>query len=371
MRHTKIQGRLTIFLPSLAGGGAERAFVNVANGLVERNVEVVVVLASATGPYLDDLSPAVHILDLNCRSVVAAIPGLVQHLLGERPDTLLAAMNHANIAAALAWRLARSSARLVLSEQIHVSSLFAEINGLSMFITRRLMRLVYPWAARIVAISDGVAADLITTFGLDSKKITVIYNPVINQRLLSQSIAPPHHPWLLESHSPVILAIGRLVLQKDFVTLIRAFKLVRNQRPARLIIFGDGPLREELLALARHLGVEQDISLPGFLANPFSELGAADLFVLSSRFEGLANVLIEAIACGIPVVSTDCPSGPHEILEGGRWGQLVPIGDPAAMAKAIEIALDDPAPIDVRIRAKDFSYDAAIDRYAEVLGLTC
>lgn len=365
------KGRLTIFLPSLAGGGAERAFGNVANGFAELGVDVTLVLASATGPYLDNILPTVRIVDLKRRSVAAAIPSLVRHLHQFRPDAILSAMSHANVATALAWRLAGSSARLVLSERAHFSSVLEEYRDPSMRFVYYLMRLTYPWAKQIIAVSEGVASDLMTKLNLNREKVTVIYNPVVDPLLLREALASPRHSWLSQKQTPVIVTVGRLIRQKDFATLIRAFALVRERRTLRLVIFGEGLLRDDLRAQAQNLGVDQDIDFPGFVANPFSEMGAADLFVLSSRFEGLPGVLIQAMACGTPVVSTDCPSGPHEILEGGRWGQLVPVGDPAAMAKAIEVALDDPAPIDVRIRAKDFSYVAAIDRYAEVLGLSC
>lgn len=364
------KGRLTIFLPSLAGGGAERVFSNVANGVAELGVEVTLVLASATGPYLANIAPTVRIVDLKRRSVAAAIPGLVRHLHQFRPEVLLSAMSHANVATALAWRLAGSSARLVLSERAHLSSVLDEYRDPSMRFVYYLMRLTYPWAKRIIAVSEGVASDLVAKLNLNREKVTVIYNPVVDPLLLREALASPSHSWLSQKQMPVVVSVGRLIRQKDFATLIRAFALVRDRRALRLVIFGEGLLRDDLLALAQHLGITQDVDFPGFVANPFSEMGAADLFVLSSRYEGLPGVLIQAMACGTPVVSTDCPSGPHEILDGGRWGQLVPVGDPAAMAKAIEVALDAPAPIDVRRRAKDFYYDAALDSYVEALGLT-
>ena len=364
-----VPNRLTIFLPSLAYGGAERAFTNIANGFVDRGVEVALVLAHAAGPYIDDISPAVRIFDLKRRSVAMAIPGLLRHLREYRPDALLSAMTHANVASAIAWRLANSSARLVLTEHTHLSSAFKEYRNASMRVIHCVMPLTYSLADHIIAVSNGVATDLKAKFHLNQEKLVGVYNPVVDTHLFHNALAPSCHPWLAQKKAPVVVTAGRLVRLKDFATLIRAFALVRSRRTLKLVIFGEGPLHGELIALARSLGVEQDVDLPGFVSNPFSEMSAADLFVLSSRYEGLSNVLIEAMACGTPVVSTDCPSGPYEILEGGRWGQLVPVGDSAAMARAIEATLDASTLPDVRVRAAEFSTDTAISRYAEVLGL--
>jgi glycosyltransferase involved in cell wall biosynthesis len=199
--------------------------------------------------------------------------------------------------------------------------------------------------------------------------MTTIYNPVVDYRLVTMAQASPSHPWLLSRQVPVILAAGRLVPQKDFTTLIQAFARVRRERPARLLILGDGEQRDALLALAAECGVRDDVDLPGFDPNPFAAMRAASAFVLSSRYEGLPGVLIQAMACGARVVSTDCPSGPREVLEGGRWGTLVPVGDVAALATAVAATLDDPHPPDVRVRTAAFSEEQAVERYARVLGL--
>lgn len=360
--------RLTVFLPSLAGGGAERSIGTVANGLAERGVEVDLVLARADGPFLGEVSSRVRVVDLGCPSVMAAIPGLVRHLRGTRPNALLAAMSHANVAAALAHRLARSAARLVLSERVHLASMLDEHRSLRMRLTWQLMRLTYPLADRIVAVSDGVANDLARHFG-GRERIETIYNPVVQPRLVELAAQAPSHRWLQQREAPVVLAAGRLIPQKDFATLIEAFALLRRQRDAKLVILGEGELRGTLVALAERLGVGSDVDLPGFDPNPYSAMRRCDLFVLSSRYEGLPGVLIQAMACGARVVSTDCPSGPDEVLQGGRWGRLVPVADPGAMAAAMAATLDDPQPPDVESRAAAFSAEAAVAAYAHVLGL--
>jgi glycosyltransferase involved in cell wall biosynthesis len=361
--------RLSIFLPSLDGGGAERAIGAVASGLAERGVQVSLVLGTATGPYLADLHPRVDVVDLRSPSMLRALPRLAAHLRGSRPDVLLAAMSHANVVAALAHRLARSRARLVLSERVNVSSLFDAYRGPRMKLTGALMRLTYPWADAVVTVSEGVASDITRHIPVQPDRVIAIYNPIVDDRLLQRAAALPAHPWLATPGPPVVLAAGRLIAQKDFATLLQAFASLRQGREVRLLILGEGELREPLLAQAQELGIADDLALPGFDPNPFSSMRAASLFVLSSRFEGLPGVLIQAMACGARVVSTDCPSGPREILEGGRWGRLVPVGDAAQLAAAMAQALDEAAPPEVQARAADFSVERALTRYAEVLGV--
>ena len=364
-----IGARLTVFLPSLAGGGAERAISTVASGLAARGHAVSLVLASAHGPYLAGLHPAVQVVDLAQPSLVRALPRLIRHLRQSRPTVLLAAMSHANVVAALAHRVAASSARLVLSERVQLSALFASRRDMAMRATHALMRLTYPWADHIVTVSQGVADDLPRHVGVDRTRIVTLPNPVVDAALLQQAAEPPAHPWLLEGAVPVVLAAGRLIAQKDFATLIEAFALLRRGRAVRLVILGDGELRSALAAHAARLGVAADVDLPGFATNPFAAMRAASVFVLSSRFEGLPGVLIQALACGTRVVSTDCPSGPSEVLGGGRWGALVPVGNAQAMAAAMATVLDDPAPLDARQRADDFGVERAVAQYARVLGL--
>lgn len=363
--------RVSIFLPSLAGGGAERAISTVANGLAARGgVEVSLVLGVANGPYLANVSPRVNLINLGAASVLGALPRLARHLRQSQPDALLAAMSHANVVAALAHRLARSRARLVLSERVHLSSVFGEFRGPRMRVTRALMRMTYPWADQVVTVSLGVAQDLPKHIPIPPERVVAIYNPVVDEHLLAQAVAVPSHPWLVRGEVPVVLAAGRLIAQKDFAALLEAFAVLRRQRPLRLVILGEGELRTSLLAQATRLGVQDDVALPGFDGNLFAAMRAAQVFVLSSRFEGLPGVLIQAMACGARVVSTDCPSGPSEVLEDGRWGRLVPVGDPVALATAIAAALDDPSPPDVRSRAAAFSVAQAISSYAHVLGLS-
>jgi glycosyltransferase involved in cell wall biosynthesis len=216
-------------------------------------------------------------------------------------------------------------------------------------------------------VSGGAADDLARTSGLSRDRVQVVYNPVITPAMLALAREAPDHPWYAHGQPPVILGVGRLTRQKDFATLVRAFALARQQRPARLIILGEGEDRAALEALIRELGVADDVALPGFRDNAMAYMAGSALFVLSSAWEGLPTVLIEALAAGARVVSTDCPSGPREILQGGRLGALVPVGDAAALAAAMGEALARPAAPPPADALAPFTRDAAVDRYLHLI----
>lgn len=230
-----------------------------------------------------------------------------------------------------------------------------------------LMRWVYPWADSVVAVSQGVADDLVRTLGIDATRVKVIYNPVVDETLFDKAKQPLEHPWFKQGEPPVVLAVGRLTEQKDFETLIRAFAVVRAKRVVRLLILGEGELRFQLETLVNQLGLKDDVALPGFVANPFGYMARASVFVLSSRWEGLPTVLLEAMACGAQVVSTDCPSGPREILEDGKWGLLVPVENVSTLAQAITLKLDEFEGPDVKRRAMDFGADQAVQKYFRLM----
>jgi glycosyltransferase involved in cell wall biosynthesis len=231
-----------------------------------------------------------------------------------------------------------------------------------------LARRTYLMADAIVAVSEGVAQDLVAHAGVSRERITKIYNPVVTAELLVRAKEPLDHPWLKPGEPPIILGTGRLVSPKDFSTLLRAFARVRAQRKSRLIILGEGNRRNELEYLAQKLGVSNDVALPGFVANPCAYMARASVFVLSSAWEGFGNVIVEALACGCPVVSTDCPNGPSEILGDGAYGPLVPVGDDAAMADAILAILESSTESGrLQARAAEFSAERAVDDYLDVL----
>ena len=260
--------------------------------------------------------------------------------------------------ATMAMRLARHKARVVAV--LH-----------NVFKTERAIRKAgksFPYADAAVGVSLGVTAELAKVSGISANRLHTIYNPIVSKNLLQKANETPDHPWFNNTGPPIVLAIGRLDKQKDFPTLLTAFARLLDQCSARLVVLGEGPLRPTLLALAHNLHISEHVDFPGFVSNPFAYLAKARLFVLSSRYEGFGNVLVEAMACGCPVISTDCRSGPAEILENGRWGKLVPTEDPEALAQAMIHTMDTPSQRDaLRERASYFSVERAVDRYEELL----
>ncbi len=362
--------RIALFLPNLEGGGAERVMVNLASGFLERGHQVDLVLAQARGPLLASIPERARRIDLQAARVLAAVPGLARYLRREAPDALISAPDHANLAALWARLLARSRTRVCITHHIHPSLSRKNSPKLQEKLAPALLRLFQGGAAAVVAVSGGVADDLARLAGIPRARITVIHNPAVGPELEKLKGATLDHPWFAPGGPPVILAAGRLSAQKDYPTLLRAFARLRAGRLARLLILGEGEERQALLALARELGVADEVGLPGYVANPYPYMAHCGVFALSSAWEGFGLVLAEALACGAQVVSTDCPSGPAEVLENGKYGRLVPVGDPPALAAAIADALDHPLPKELLFRrAAEFSVGAAAGKYLHVLGL--
>ncbi|WP_198038372.1 glycosyltransferase [Skermanella stibiiresistens] len=360
--------RIAVFLQDLYGGGAERVMLALATGIARRGIPVDLVLVRREGAYVEDIPANVRVIELGSRRTVNSVMALARYLKRERPTVLLTALVHVNIAALLARLIAGGSTRIAITEHNQISRNMGPTASSTVRMAYRLVPYLYPRAARIIAVSAGVADDLTRFARIKRSRIEVAHNPVVTEDLLTRAAQPVNHPWLAEGEPPVILGVGRLSEQKDFANLLRAFARLRASRPARLMILGEGKLRPELERLADELGIAADVQLPGFVDNPMAFMAKASLFVLSSRFEGLPTVLIEAIACGTNVVSTDCPSGPSEILEGGRLGGLAPVGDPEALARAMGEALENPVPAALlRAKADEFTADRAVDRYLELL----
>jgi glycosyltransferase involved in cell wall biosynthesis len=316
--------------------------VNLAQGITEQGFPLDVVLVAAEGTFLDHLPPAVRVVDLRASRVRRSLGPLRGYLRRERPRVLVSSQSHANLVALWAAKLAGGATPVVVTEHNTLSQTTRREGAVAGSLWPRLLRTFYPWAAAVVAVSRGAADDLASVTGLPRDRIEVVYNPVITQSLLDMARQVPDHPWFGPGEPPVVLGAGRLTPQKDFPTLIRAFAEVRRHRPGRLIILGEGEDRPALVTLAGELGVADDVALPGFRPNAFAYMARSSLFVLSSAWEGLPTVLIEALAVGTRVVSTDCPSGPREILQDGRLGALVPVGNPAALAGAMLDALARP-----------------------------
>lgn len=365
--HQNNATQLALYLPTLCGGGAERVMVLLANGFAQRGYMVDLVLASAKGPYLKDVDENVRVIDLKAGRVIKSLLPLARYLRRERPAALLSAMGHTNVVALAARAIARVRVRVVVSEHSNFSIPQAHKYSLRVALVKRLMHVLYRRADKIVAVSEGVAEDLARNLKLQRKHIVAIYNPVLTPELHRMSSKPCKHPWLQPDQPPVILAVGRLVKVKDFTTLIEAFARLYQQHSVRLIILGEGELRQELEALVQTRGLGDSVELPGFVDNPFAYMRCSAIFVLSSRREGFGNVLVEAMACGTPAVSTDCPSGPTEILENGKWGRLVPVGDAQALAEAMASTLENSEHPDVAARAAIFNQDSAVEDYLAVM----
>ncbi|MGH7580028.1 MAG: glycosyltransferase [Gemmatimonadales bacterium] len=361
------QGPIAFFLPGLHGGGAERIMLNLAQGITERGLPVDLVLAAATGPLLDHLPPAVRLVDLRARRVLLSIGALARYLRRERPRVLVSSLSHANLVALWAARLAGRVTPVVVTEHNTMSRTAAEQGWLERGLWPPVLRAFYPWASHVVAVSRDAADDFARETGIPRDRVRVVYNPVITPAMMALARKAPDHPWLAPDQPPVILGVGRLTRQKDFPTLIRAFAGVRARRPAHLIILGEGEERPALEALVGELGLADDVSLPGFSDHAMAYMARSALFVLSSAWEGLPTVLIEALAAGSRVVSTDCPSGPREILQEGRLGTLVPVGDVGALTSAMLQALDCPSGALPPDALAPFTRDAAVDNYLRLI----
>ncbi len=361
--------KVALFLPLLGGGGAERVFANLSYGLVQAGLEVDLVLGQVSGDYLHLLPDSVHVVDLGGHRILKSVRPLAQYLRQAQPDVLFSTLDHANLVALWARWWARSKTRIVLRIASTLSVYLKNTEHAQDRWLRYLIPLFYRFADGITANSQASAEDAAKVARVDPARVRVIYNPSVPPTLQERKNAQPDHVFFTQD-LPVILGVGRLNMSKDFATLIGAFAKVRQQMPVKLLILGKGPERDNLLQLARSLDVGQDVSLPGFAANPYAYMAHADAFVLPSRYEGLPNVLIEAIACGCSPISTNSPGGSAEILGHGQYGRLVPVGNINALADAILQTLQNPiAPEKLAQRAQDFTLDATLPQYLDLLGL--
>ncbi len=367
--------------------------------MLERGRRVDLLLCRAKGPLLEVIPEGVNVIELPAsgglasralltaqvglralRPVVLAkkiapevtrVSALARYLDNHGPDALLSALTYANLTALWANQLAKHPVPVVVSERNALATACADPRRYRKWRFRYLPPLVrhtYPQSAAVVAVSEHVERELREDIGLQHPRLVTLHNPVVDENLRKQAAQPLDHPWFAPHQPPVVLAVGRLTQQKDLPTLLHAFALLRERRPARLMILGDGDLREELTALCERLHIAENVALPGFVMNPFPYMARAGVLALTSVYEGLPGVLIQAMACGCPVVSTDCRGGSREILVDGKYGPLVPVGDAPSLADALTAQLQQPTPSEqLRQRANDFGVTQATTRYLALL----
>ena len=357
--------KVAVFLANLTVGGAERVTINLAKGLADRGHEVDLVVARGEGKLVSDVPSSVNLVELKIGrapgiGILGAVPELVSYLRHQRPAAIISSLTHTNVAAITAMVVSGIETTSIVIEHLNP--------GTAVLSTRKrlgfeLATRLYPLADEIVAVSDGVASGVASLVDIPKDDFTVIENPVVTEDLLTESKTDIDCPWFRDDETDVIISLGRLSTQKDIPTLIDAFDQLEDDG-VRLGVVGQGDKFESIQADISERGLTERVWLPGYVENPFRYIQAADAFVLSSKREGLPTVLIEALACGCPVVSTDCPSGPAEVLNHGEYGSLVPVGRPDILADAIRETLDDPAhPDHLRSRAEEFTVDAAAERY--------
>lgn len=338
--------------------------VNLAAGFSKWGFDVDLVAPQVAGEFQEQIPSQVRVVHLKTGRVLTSLPRFIKYLHRERPAVVITAMEHSSVAAIWGRGLANVRTRLIATVHTNLTEVVKHAPAAKV----RLVPLVCRWflhrADAIVAVSQGVADDLAAHAPKTRSRIKVIYNPIITESVLAQARQPVDHPWFQSGQPPVILGAGRLVPQKDFATLLRAFARVREQRAARLLVLGEGPERPHLNRLAGELGIQNYVSLAGYEQNPYKYMSKASVFVLSSAWEGFGNVLVEALAVGAPVVSTDCPDGPREILAAAGRGRLVPVGDWATLAQEILVTINAP-PAPASLEAlRVFTREHVLDQYA-------
>lgn len=362
---------IAIHLHCFFNGGIEQVTTNLIRSFIDRGLKVDLVLNFPGLLFLWQTPPELRVIDLKAQPIYKRLPNLVRYLRQEQPKVLLSANHYANEVALLAKRISGVSTKVVVTEQ---TTLSREAKNTSPLRFRHwaplAAKLIYPSADSIITVSQGVTEDLVNITGLPKSRFQIIYNPVVTPEQLKKAKEPVDHPWFAPGELPVVIGAGRLEKQKNFANLITAFAKARKVRPARLVIFGDGSLRSQLQELIHELGLDNDVEMPGFVENIDAYLSKSAVFVLSSDWEGLPTILIQALAVGTPVVSTDCPSGPSEILDNGKYGEIVRVNDSEALAeKILNVLSGKSKPVDSAWLSQ-FTLENVCSKYLDLLNLT-
>jgi glycosyltransferase involved in cell wall biosynthesis len=353
-------------MPAPRFGGAQRVTVNIANSLAARGYPIDLVTAQLDGTFVSEISDAVNTIDLAVTGVLGtgiltAVPKLVSYLEASQPAVLFASRTHTNIAAIVATWIADTDTRIAVTEH----SPFDYQNTAKDRVAAALAAQIYPYADGVIAVSEGVAQSIVAGTNVSMEQITVLNNPIDLDAIQSGARQPVDHEWLTDPTLEPIVSVGRLKRQKGFSVLLESVSRLRESRPEiRLLIVGEGSDRDRLESLAHELDIEDIVSFTGYTDNPYIYMHHSSVFATASTAEGLPTVLIEALACGASIVSTDCQYGPREILCDGEYGRLTPVNDVQRMTQAIAATLDDPiAAKKIRQRAEHFSMEAGGDRY--------
>lgn len=363
---------VAFFLPNLHGGGAQQVVRNLAEGFAKRGFAVDLLVTWAEGDLVRAVPDGVRLVEVAPPRVpvlgsLAGLPGMVGYLRTRSPAVLYSAMTYANLSAVAAARVVGERTVVVPTEH---TMLERHQRTAKDRLVNTLAGRLYPAADAVVAVSESVATSVSTVTGVDRESVRVVHNPIVTDGLEGMSAASPPDGWVPGGASDVVLSAGRLAPEKGFDTLLRSVErlVTDHRRDAALVLLGEGPERGSLERLAEELGIEDRVSMPGYVDNPYCYMRRASVFASASRFEGLPTVLVEAMACGCPVVATDCPGGTAEVLGDGRYGSLVPVGDPGALATAVDTVVSSPPDRStLRKRAADFSMEPVLDDHLRLL----
>lgn len=332
--------KLAIFAAAISGGGVEKAVFNLANGVAKKGIRVDLLIADDTGISSLYFDAGVTVIKLSSKRVLFCGPELILYLIRAQPNVLFSAMEYVNLIALVSKKISFTSTRVVISSHAPLEYFIRDEKLVKWRLLKKLLSYFYGTADKVITVSKGLERTLIGELNVNPAKILTIYNPIINESLINDSLEDLSDSWVKSSKSPYIISVGRFAKEKDYPTLINAFNLVRKKRDVRLIILGEGPERENVNKLINFHGLSSFVHMPGHVLNPYKYMKNAACFMLSSKNEGFGNVLVEALVLGCPIVSTNCPFGPVEVLDNGLWGSLVSVGDYESMANSVLTTLE-------------------------------
>ncbi|MGP4105990.1 glycosyltransferase [Virgibacillus sp. L01] len=361
--------KVAFFIPSLNFGGIEANTIRLATAFSKNGYDVDLIVGRAQGGYIDRIPSNINIIDFKRDKVYKTIPQLNKYMRSAKPDAVISGGEAPNITLIIAKMLTlKVNTKIIVSIRTHLTTELRRTRIFNKKVLKYLGKILYHFADEVVAVSKGVAEDASLIFGLDKEKVKVIYNPIVDGGIAHNSNKQLSHPWLNDKKVPVLLGAGRLVPQKNFALLVKAFSIVCRLVDVKLVIVGEGPEKDNLERAISDLELNGQVDLVGYQPNPYVYMKRSDVFVLSSDWEGFGNVIVEAMACGLKIVSTNCPSGPSEILDHGNYGYLVDTNNPELLADAILQALEESFNSEVNIsRANHFSVKNAMTQYKHLI----